>query len=59
LKKVKEGASDISGRGKRVFVKFFVEKGITGLIRNRFMPRGKKSISLVKALLYLYPHLNL
>lgn len=27
--------------GKRVFVKFFVEKGIAGLIRNMLLPRGK------------------
>lgn len=32
--------------GKQVFVKFFLEKGLVGFFRNRFMPRGRREYEL-------------
>ena len=37
------------GRGK-VFIKFFQERGLSGLIRNRILPRGKKEYELSEKL---------
>ena len=37
------------GRGK-VFIKFFQERGLSGLIRNRILPRGKKEYELSERL---------
>ena len=36
---------------KKVFVKFFLERGLGGCIRNRVMPRGKKEYELGKRIL--------
>ncbi len=36
--------------GGKVFIKFFYEKGLPGLIRNRILPRGKKEYELSKKL---------
>ena len=36
--------------GGKVFIKFFQEKGLSGLIRNRILPRGKKEYELSKRL---------
>ncbi len=37
------------GKGK-VFIKFFQERGLSGLIRNRILPRGKKEYELSEKL---------
>jgi tRNA A-37 threonylcarbamoyl transferase component Bud32 len=37
----------------KVFIKFFQERGLSGLIRNRVLPRGKKEYELSKKLLSL------
>ncbi len=36
---------------RKVFVKFFLEQGASGCIRNRLMPRGKKEYALGKRIL--------
>ncbi len=36
--------------GGKVFIKFFQERGLSGLIRNRVLPRGKKEYELSKRL---------
>jgi tRNA A-37 threonylcarbamoyl transferase component Bud32 len=39
--------------GKKVFIKFFKEKGFYGLVRNRVSPRGKKEFQLAGKLILL------
>jgi tRNA A-37 threonylcarbamoyl transferase component Bud32 len=39
--------------GHRVFVKYFLEKGLVGSVRNRFSPRGKREFLLGNRLLSL------
>lgn len=38
-------------REGRVFIKSFVEKGVTGFVRNRTLPRGKKEYLAAERLL--------
>ncbi len=39
---------------RKVFVKYFLEKGIAGFVRNRISPRGRKEYGLGKRLLSLH-----
>jgi tRNA A-37 threonylcarbamoyl transferase component Bud32 len=36
---------------KKIFVKFFLERGLWGALRNRLMPRGRKEYDLAKRIL--------
>lgn len=46
----RRGYSILSFRGKRFFLKSFREKGITGFIRGKMAPRGKREYEMGRAL---------
>ncbi len=39
--------------GKKIFIKFFKEKGVSGLLRNRFLPRGRREFNMAGRLISL------
>lgn len=49
----KRGHFAIERAGKKIFIKFFKEKGLCGLLRNRASPRGKKEFYLAGKLILL------
>ena len=48
---VRRGYASRALGDKRIFVKFFLERGITGFIRNRIAPRGRKEYHFGKRIL--------
>jgi tRNA A-37 threonylcarbamoyl transferase component Bud32 len=50
---MKRGYFDCDYKGKGIFIKFFKEKNISGYIRNKVSPRGKKEYKAGKRLLAL------
>ncbi|MCX5817873.1 MAG: hypothetical protein NTX75_16795 [Proteobacteria bacterium] len=49
----KRGHFTFEHAGKKIFIKFFKEKGFYGLLRNRISPRGKKEFYLAGKLILL------
>lgn len=49
----KRGHFAVEREGKKVFIKYFKEKGFFGLLRNRVTPRGKKEFYLAGRLISL------
>ncbi|MCX5808674.1 MAG: hypothetical protein NTX36_04780 [Proteobacteria bacterium] len=50
---VKRGHFVFEHAGKKIFIKYFKEKGLYGLVRNRVSPRGKKEFQLAGKLISL------